>query len=257
VAIAVTGGTGFVRRHLARDLAGRGQRVVLVARGVDRRDATVRNAAGVSFAPGDVGEPTGLRQAFSGCSAVAHLAGINRESGSQTYARVHVEGTRHVLAAAHEAGIIYGLGDHMLDRLGWTVRTLPVFAAVGTREARVRPTTVEDLTTVLRAALLDGRLSRETVAVLGPEAIPLSEAVRRLGRVLQRKPPSLSLPLAVHYALAWLGERLPRPPLAKVAQVRMLAEGMNAPLEECGTLPDDLAPRLRLDEVRIRAGIPP
>ena len=40
--IAITGATGFVGRHLARSLSYRGHELVLIARGVDGRDRTVR-----------------------------------------------------------------------------------------------------------------------------------------------------------------------------------------------------------------------
>jgi NADH dehydrogenase len=42
---------------------------------------------------------------LAGCDAVAHCAGINREAGAQTYRRVHVEGTRHVVQAARLEGV--------------------------------------------------------------------------------------------------------------------------------------------------------
>ena len=41
--IAITGGTGFVGGHLARALTAEGHRVVLIARGSDRRDAAIRD----------------------------------------------------------------------------------------------------------------------------------------------------------------------------------------------------------------------
>ena len=44
--IAITGGTGFIGRHLARALAKQGHEVVLVARGLDRRDEEIRRLAG-------------------------------------------------------------------------------------------------------------------------------------------------------------------------------------------------------------------
>jgi NAD(P)-dependent dehydrogenase (short-subunit alcohol dehydrogenase family) len=40
--IAITGGTGFVGRHLARALVAKGHEVILIARGVDDRDRGVR-----------------------------------------------------------------------------------------------------------------------------------------------------------------------------------------------------------------------
>lgn len=83
--IATTGGTGFVGRHLAERL----DDVVLVSRreGIDLDDVEALTAA------------------FAGCDAIAHCAGINREIGDQTFQRVHVQGTRNVVEAAHRAGV--------------------------------------------------------------------------------------------------------------------------------------------------------
>jgi nucleoside-diphosphate-sugar epimerase len=103
--IAVTGGTGFVGRTLARALAASGHEVMLVARGHDWSDPTVHELAGAHFVPASVTDVAALEGAFAGCAAVAHCAGINRQLGDQTYKRVHVEGTRNVVAAARRAGV--------------------------------------------------------------------------------------------------------------------------------------------------------
>lgn len=103
--IAITGGTGFVGRHLARALSGEGHQVVLIARGFDSRDPTIRLLANATFVPVGTGSSEQLAQAFVGCDAVAHCAGINREIGEQTYHRVHVQGTRNVVDAARSAGV--------------------------------------------------------------------------------------------------------------------------------------------------------
>ncbi|GAA1143523.1 MULTISPECIES: NAD(P)H-binding protein [Microbacterium] len=83
--VAITGGTGFVGRNLAARL----EDAVVVSR---------RNGV-------DVTDVDALTEAFRGCDAVAHCAGINREIGDQTFRRVHVEGTRAVVEAARRAGV--------------------------------------------------------------------------------------------------------------------------------------------------------
>ena len=40
--IAITGGTGFVGKHLARLLTNQGHNVTLIARGLDIRDESIR-----------------------------------------------------------------------------------------------------------------------------------------------------------------------------------------------------------------------
>jgi nucleoside-diphosphate-sugar epimerase len=70
---------------LARELLARGHEALLIARGKDVRDESIYKLAGVSFFASDLSDARELRQAFSGCDAVAHCAGINREIGAQTY----------------------------------------------------------------------------------------------------------------------------------------------------------------------------
>ncbi len=298
--IAITGGTGFVGRHLAREFSSQGHEVVLIARGADHRDESIRQLPRAWFYSVGTHNEEALTAAFSGCDAVAHCAGINREIGAQTYRRVHVEGTKNVVNASnragvkkllilsflrarpscgsgyHEskwqaeeivrdsgidytvfkAGVIYGMGDHMLDHLSHALQTFPIFALVGMRETRMRPLAVEDLVRVMVAALVEGQLSRKTVEITGPEEMGLSEAVRRVAGVLGRRPLYVRLPVFFHYILGWILERLMTIPLVSLAQVRILSEGIVDPLPACESLPDDLLPQTQFDPQQIRRGLP-
>jgi uncharacterized protein YbjT (DUF2867 family) len=298
--IAITGGTGFVGRHLAQALVSCGHEVILVARGADRRDLSILDSPSVGFFRSDLSDVSELARGFAACGAVAHCAGINREIRTQTYERVHVQGTRNVVEAArragvaklallsflrarpdcgsgyHEskwaaeeiarqsglnytllkAGVIYGLGDHMLDHLSHALYTFPIFATVGFKDEHVRPLAVEDLVRILKAALIDGALSRQTVSVLGPEELPLSGAVRRVARVIGKRPIFVKAPVWFHYVLARVLEATMKIPLVSLAQVRILSEGIVEPLPACGTLPDELSPRTAFTEEQIRRGLP-
>ena len=100
--IAITGGKGFIGTHLAQRLVEDGHQVVLLGR-YDRGERCW--PAQVRFVKNDLSDPRLLAEAFAGCDAVAHCAGINREIGKQTFRRVHIEGTRHVVEAAKQAGV--------------------------------------------------------------------------------------------------------------------------------------------------------
>lgn len=102
--IAISGGTGFVGRHIARLLIEEGHDVILIARGLDRTDLSLRHLPRASLVPQSLDDPAKLAQAFSGCEVVVHCAGINRELGDQSFKRVHIEGTRHVVEAAQASG---------------------------------------------------------------------------------------------------------------------------------------------------------
>ena len=103
--IAITGGTGFVGRHLAEKLVESGHEVVLISRGMDNRDQNIRKLDKSEFRSIGTNNVEALANAFQGCYAVAHFAGINREIGEQTYTAVHIDGTRNVVAAAKKAGV--------------------------------------------------------------------------------------------------------------------------------------------------------
>ena len=299
--IAITGGSGFVGRNIARALAGDGHEVVLIARGQNHTDLTIHNLPGASFSPIGLDDMEKLAQAFAGCDAVAHCAGINRELGAQTYQRVHIEGTRNVVEAARKAGarkiilisflrarpkcgsgyheskwaaeeivrgsgldytvfkcgVIYGKGDHLLDHLSHAFFTFPIFAFVGFKDKPIRPNAVEDVARIVKASLVDGALTRQTVAVLGPEELTLREAVHRVAQAVGRKPLMFPMPVWFHYILGWCVERIMRVPLVSLAQVRMLFEGLAEPRPPCGTLPAELAPKIPFSEEQIRKGLPP
>jgi uncharacterized protein YbjT (DUF2867 family) len=298
--IAITGATGFVGRHLARSLSYQGHELVLIARGLDGRDRTVRRVHGAQFHAASVTDEEALVRVFEGCDRVAHCAGINREMGEQTYVKIHIEGTQAVVNAAqrtgvkkialmsflrarpdcgsgyHEskwsaeeivrssgldytilkAGVIYGRGDHLLDHLARSIMTVRLFAQVGWKDEPVRPVAIEDVVRIFEASLAEGRLSRRTVAVMGPERLRFSEVVRRVARAAERRVYVFPMPVWFHRALAWVFERVMKIPLISLAQVRMLAEGIAEPLPGCELPAEDLAPRRMFSLGQIREGLP-
>ena len=103
--IAITGGTGFVGRSVARALVSKGHEVVLIARGENQTCPSILQLPNARFVAMGLDDMDRLAAAFAGCQAVAHCAGINREIGAQTYQNVHLDGTRRVLEAARRAGV--------------------------------------------------------------------------------------------------------------------------------------------------------
>jgi uncharacterized protein YbjT (DUF2867 family) len=284
--VAITGGTGFVGRHLATCLERDGHDVVVLSR---------RTGAGLGL------DPRELATSLAGCDAVVHCAGINRELGGQTYEAVHVRGTRHLVDAARlagvhrivmlsflrarpdgptayhrskwaaeeivrhsgiestvlKAGVIHGRGDHMLDHLSHAFHTFPIFGLVGRLERPVRPVAVADVARILEAAALgDPRLANRTLAILGPEELGLGEAVRRVASVVDRRPRFVRLPVVAHFVLAHLAELTMRVPLISVAQVHILAEGVVEPAPFADALPPDLTPMTPFSHAVIAAGLP-
>jgi NADH dehydrogenase len=97
--IFLTGATGFIGTHLRRALVRDGHQVV----GLTRRARAEEE--GVAWVPGDVNDQELLVESLHGCGAVIHLVGIIVEQGEETFQRMHVQATEHVLAAMRRAKI--------------------------------------------------------------------------------------------------------------------------------------------------------
>jgi uncharacterized protein YbjT (DUF2867 family) len=103
--IFVTGGTGFVGKHVVRALLARGFLVRCLVR--PGSEGGLRGFESIDRVPGDVLQPERLAASAEGCAALVHLVGIIREHRSRgiTFDRLHVQATLNMLALAKEAGI--------------------------------------------------------------------------------------------------------------------------------------------------------
>lgn len=95
--ILVTGASGFVGRAIVRELTGRGYEVFAGS----RQGRGVGQGVGIKL---DVTSEKNVRQVLRDVKpdAVIHLVGIIAEQGKQTFERVHIEGTRHVVQAVRD-----------------------------------------------------------------------------------------------------------------------------------------------------------
>lgn len=103
----VTGGTGFVGRHVCRALIARGflPRLLVRPASEEKIPQDIRERCRVTL--GDVAVYEDVENAAQGVDAVVHLVGIIREFPAKgvTFERLHVEATRHVVRAARRWGI--------------------------------------------------------------------------------------------------------------------------------------------------------
>jgi dihydroflavonol-4-reductase len=104
----VTGATGFVGSHVARELANQGADLRLLV----RASSPTRNIDGLHAerVVGDLREPASLRTAIAGCDVVFHVAADYRlwtrdAADMQSMYRSNVEGTRALIDAARQAGV--------------------------------------------------------------------------------------------------------------------------------------------------------
>ena len=97
--LAITGGTGFVGRHLIDAALEQGHLV----RALTRSPRPPR--AGVHWIYGSMEKPLALSQLVAGADAVIHVAGVINAADREGFAQGNVEGTLAVVDATRAAGI--------------------------------------------------------------------------------------------------------------------------------------------------------
>jgi nucleoside-diphosphate-sugar epimerase len=100
----VTGATGFIGGHLVERLVGTGYQVRCLARRTS--DTTFLERLDVEIAPGDLTDPISIGRAAAGADQILHCGALVSDWATvPEIRRVNVGGTRHVMAAALQAGV--------------------------------------------------------------------------------------------------------------------------------------------------------
>jgi len=103
--IFITGATGFVGHHVARELAAQGAELRMLV----RKSSNLANLEGIAGEThvGDLSDPDSIRLAVQGCDAIMHVAADYRLwiPDPKAMYRANVDGTRELLLLAREAGV--------------------------------------------------------------------------------------------------------------------------------------------------------
>src|SRR5438552_3071739 len=160
--VALTGGTGFVGRHVAASLVARGHNVRVLAR--DPARARLLSDQNVDVVAGGLADRAPLDRLARGADVLIHLVGIIVEQGAQTFTAVHVGGTQALLSAAREAG----------------VRRFVHMSAVGARDdpgATRYHRTKQQAEQLVRDSGLSHAIFRPSI-ISGPESAPIRTLAR-------------------------------------------------------------------------------
>ncbi|HZU86767.1 MAG TPA: NAD-dependent epimerase/dehydratase family protein [Anaerolineaceae bacterium] len=103
--IFLTGGTGFIGKHMVRKLAQTDHQVRCLVRNVQR--ARHIQEAGMEIFIGDVTDYASVLAGMQGCDVVINLANLYSmwSLHREEFSKVNVEGTRNVMSAALETGV--------------------------------------------------------------------------------------------------------------------------------------------------------
>ena len=266
--VLVTGGTGFVGRHLVRHLASDGMNVRVASRSEPRV-----LPAGVTHVEADVTEPSSLPAALAGADAVVHLTAIIVERGSQTFERVNHHGTRNMIEAMRTAGVprlvhmsalgvgpddrfpylltkwrgeeavrasdltwtvlrpsvVHGEGCGFFRPIVWTLRWMPVYPMVARGRTRFTPLWIDDLARCV-AACLRGEHAGATLDLGGPETLLFSDIVRIVMEALGKRRRVVPTPVWAARPFAFT-QGLRRDPLVTNQQLDMVVLDNSCPTD--------------------------
>jgi len=121
----VTGATGFVGSHVARQLAEQGAELCLLT----RKSSRTENIADLKadLISGDLTDPASLKRGMQGCDLVFHVAADYRlwvRDPREMYC-ANVEGTRSILQAAQESGVRRVIYTSSVATMGFTANGQP------------------------------------------------------------------------------------------------------------------------------------
>ena len=180
--ILVTGGTGFVGPKIVHALRAEGLDVRVLARKPGSKPARTAASWGCEIAEGNMTDAGSLRRAVEGCDTVVHLVALPPFAAADAFERVMQQGTRHLVAAAQEAGVRRFV---LMSALGTSAETKDVsayFAAKWDAEQVVSESGIDHV--IFRPSYVFGRdggiLEGAVKAVRFSPIIPMPAAERRM-----------------------------------------------------------------------------
>ncbi len=262
--ILVTGGTGFIGRHVVARLVESGEKVRVASRG--NREVTL--PASVEQMPVDVASGRGLPEAMAGVDRVVHLVAVIIEKGTQRFDAVIRGGTDRIVDEAARADVgklvylsaigaapdpkypywhakwqaeqavatgtvrwtalrsslVFGPEDDFFNRLNRLIHRMPVVPVAGDGKTRFQPIWVEDVVTCIVACLEEGVHDRETVEIAGPEYYTYNEILDLICQKAETRKPKMHLPLWLMRPAARVLQTVLPNPPVTTDQLAMLAK---------------------------------
>ena len=250
--ILVLGGTGFVGRHLCRELARLQYRVTVPTRS---KAQTVQSLRYLDVVQADVHDEPALARLIPGHDAVVNLVAI-LHGNSFEFERTHVELVKKIARACVESGVlrlvhvsalgaakdapsmyqrskaageavlqgsqldwtvlrpsvIFGEGDKFLTLFARLQEALPIMPLAGANTL-FQPVWVGDVVNAIVQCLQRDDTARRTYELCGPERLTLRQLVKLAGSLSGHPRPVVGLPAALARLQAFLMELAPGQPL--------------------------------------------
>lgn len=263
--VFVTGGTGFVGRHLTTQLLKEGHSVRMLVHSRSCSSGVIEQVTG------DISIPETFIQAAEGCEAAINLVGIIRQFPSRgiTFEKLHIQATANILGAAHKVGIkrylhmsalgtrldavsdyhrtkwraeqlvrdsgldwtifrpslIFGPQDAFVNMLASQMRLAPIMPVIGNGSYRLQPIHADDVARCFALALDMPTTVAQTYELCGDERLSYEALLDMIATTLGRP-----LPFKPHLPLSLM--KLVIPVMQKFPQFPITMDQLQMLLEE-------------------------
>jgi uncharacterized protein YbjT (DUF2867 family) len=103
--IAIAGAGGFIGSHVVRELLARGHAVNALVRSRETARERLPRDERLRLVQGDAGDESAAATLVAGASACINCIGLLRESGGQTFRKLHVDAVRRLTGACAAGGV--------------------------------------------------------------------------------------------------------------------------------------------------------
>jgi uncharacterized protein YbjT (DUF2867 family) len=246
--ILLTGGTGFVGRHVLQALRASARSVRCLVRNPSKAGLDCE------VVQGDMTDAESLRRATEGVETVVHLVAI-RQGSDEKFERIMAQGTRDLLAAAKDAGVrrfvhmsalgtseeskdlvpyyrakwemeqsvqgagiayvifrpsfVFGRDGGILPTFAKLARLTPVTPIIGSGKQLIQPVWADDVGAYFEKAIDLEAAANRTFELGGPDVVSWNEFWERLKRVKGLRRRSVHVPVGLMRINALVTERLP------------------------------------------------
>jgi len=120
--------------------------------------------------------------------------------------------------------VLFGKEDILINNIAWMLRKFPVFGVFGDGSYRLQPVFVDDLAGL--AVELGAARENRVVDAIGPETFTYRELVQKIGEIIGKPRPMVSVPDFIGYMVGWFVGKI----VGDVVITREEIEGLKADL---------------------------
>ncbi len=98
--------------------------------------------------------------------------------------------------------VLFGKEDILINNIAWGLRYFPLFGVFGDGQYKLQPIYVEDLADL--AVQYGRKRENRVIDAIGPETFTYRELVKKIGDIIHKRRPIVSVPPGVGYLAGWV-----------------------------------------------------